>query len=381
MIRQFVYKTVTRAISRTIGTPAYLILFVSDSCWMKCQHCWFNEDWKDNHLTQERLSFEELSKMADSIDRLGFLSLTGGEAFMRQDIVEIVKMFATKTKLYRYQIPTSGFKPDLIVSKAEKMLIQNPGIPFRVDVSMDGLQEVHDEIRVISGGYDRVQETVRKLRELKKKYNYFDVGIITTVSKTNQHQMKKISDVARTANPDGEWMVNITRGEVRNQAARDVNPDNYFAAHRLIEERIEEGSYSGHGGHATAKWLTAKNAVRRTIIKRILDGKFRGGGCAAGTIGGVIYSDGSVMPCEMLDKSYGNVRDFNYDLRSLWNSQVADETRNWIQDTECQCTQECFISISVLIQPEWWPSLIRERLRLTKFVKPKLDDPLKVSRE
>ena len=361
------YKLLTRGIARTLRTPQYLILFLSDSCWMKCAHCWFSEAWKEEHLTERQLSFDELSRMADSISRIAFLSLTGGEAFARNDVVEIVEMFAKKTKLARYQIPTSGFKPDLIVPRAEEMLRRNPDTPFRVDVSLDGTREVHEKIRRIAGGFDRLSETLRGLNALKRRHSHFDVGVITTISTHNQHQVEEIAKVVEGLNPDGEWMVNITRGETRDPQAIDVDLASYDLAHKLIEERIGQGRYRGHTGHFSASWLSAKNATRRKVIHEIVAGEASGGGCAAGSIGGVIYSDGAVHACELLNQPLGNVRDFDMDLAALWNARPADELRDWIQDTACQCTQECFLSVSLLIQPDRWPDIVRERLRLQRF--------------
>ncbi len=366
-MRTAAYKLLTRGIARTLRTPQYIILFLSDSCWMKCAHCWFSEAWKAEHLTERQLSFDELSRMADSISRIAFMSYTGGEAFARNDVVEISEMFARKTHLSRYQIPTSGFKPDLIVSRAEKMLLRNPDTPFRVDVSLDGTREIHEQIRHMPGGFDRLVETLHGLNLLKRRYAHFDVGVITTVSTHNQHQVEEIAKLVERVNPDGEWMVNITRGETRDPRSIDVDLASYDLAHTLIERRIAEGRYRGHTGHLTASWLTAKNATRRKVIHDTVAGRREGGGCAAGALGGVIYSDGAVHACELLENSLGNIRDFDYDLAALWNASAADETRDWIQDTRCQCTQECFLSVSLLIQPNHWPDIVRERMRLQRF--------------
>ena len=358
------YKALNHALARGLRTPPYIILFLSNGCWMKCRHCWFSEDWKETWLQHETLGFDELQKLARSIPRITFLSLTGGEAFARRDVVEIAAMFARETRLHRYQIPTSGYKPDLIVERAEQMLRVNPGIAFRVDVSLDGTREVHEHIRRIPGGFERALTTIRELNHLKQRYAHFDVGVITTISSFNQHEVAEIASVVQAVNPDGEWMVNIVRGEVRDPVAHDVDTGAYIEAHRLIRERVESGAYNGHSGHSTAKWLSAKNAVRREIITRTLQGTCKGGGCAAGTLGGVIYADGEVKPCEMLNDSLGNLRDFDFDLAALWNAPAADGMRAWIQDTRCNCTQECFLSVSMLIQPQHWPSIVRERIRL-----------------
>jgi MoaA/NifB/PqqE/SkfB family radical SAM enzyme len=95
-------------------------------------------------------------------------------------------------------------------------------------------------------------------------------------------------------------------------------------------------------------------------------GEREGGACAAGSLGAVMYSDGQVRPCELLDDSFGNIRDFDYDLAEMWSSPRGDEIRRKIQTTRCVCTQECFLSISLLIQPQHWPDIVRERIRLAR---------------
>jgi len=360
------YKTVTSALSRLLKTPPYIILFVSDRCWMKCRHCWYNEAWKGKNLTGTHLTFDELSRIADSIQRIQFLSLCGGEAFLREDIEDIADMFARKTILKRYQIPTAGFDPDLIVSKTERLLRMNKNIPFRVDVSLDGTEKTHEFIRNIKGGYERARTTISRLNDLKARFSYFDVGVMTTVMNQNQDEIEELASFVEEVHPEGEWMVKIIRGEPRDAESRAVEVDKYSQVQGIIDKRIRAGRYRGHNGHPLAPWLTAKNATRRKIIRRIVEGTYQGGGCAAGSLAGVIYNDGEVRPCEMLDLSFGNIRECDYQLPVLWNSSRADEIRAWIQDTRCTCTHECFLSTSLLIQPRHWPDILRERLKLMR---------------
>ena len=362
--RAALYGGVTEALARTLRTPQYLILFVSDRCWMRCAHCWFNESWKERELTRPPLAFEEYEKLARSIKQLYFLSLTGGEAFHRDDIVELATMFRKTCRLGRYQIPTSGYRTTRIVEAAERLLLANPHTPFRIDVSLDGVQAVHNEIRRIHDGFERAVETIKALNGLKRRYAHFDVGIITTISRVNQATVREIAAFVEEIHPEGEWMVNIARGGGRDPTATEVDPAAYRLAHDLIEARIARGAYKGHGGHWAAKWLSAKNAARRDIIFEIINGKRQGGGCAAGSLGGVVYSDGSVKVCEMLDAPLGNLRDFDYDLPRIWAGAAARRMRHEIQATGCQCTQECFLSVSMLIQPDAWRRMTGARRRL-----------------
>ena len=91
-MKDFFYKTLANSVSGIFQTPKYLILFVSNKCWMKCKHCWFSEEWKCDNLKEDSLTFEELNKLSASVRKMLFLSITGGEAFGRNDIEEVVKL-------------------------------------------------------------------------------------------------------------------------------------------------------------------------------------------------------------------------------------------------------------------------------------------------
>jgi MoaA/NifB/PqqE/SkfB family radical SAM enzyme len=172
-----------------------------------------------------------------------------------------------------------------------------------------------------------------------------------------------VAAVAERVNPRGEWMVNVTRGETRDPGAVDIDRGHYAEAHRIIDRRVRGKRRGGHRGHITGAWLSAKNATRRTVIMDMLaDGRYPGR-CAAGSLGGVIFGDGTVRPCELLDRSFGNVREFDYDFPRLWNSPTGDAIRGRIREERCRCTQECFLSVSLLIQPRHWPHIVRERIR------------------
>jgi radical SAM protein with 4Fe4S-binding SPASM domain len=357
------FNNIIKAFARVYRTPQYLILFVSNTCWTHCKHCWVGEAKKNNIGNNRVLSFDELEKLSFSIKKVAFLSLTGGEAFKRDDIVEIVKMFNKNSNVKRFQIPTSGFGTDMIIKKTENILMNSPSIPFRVDVSLDGNEEIHDQIRGVNGAYKNALNTIIELNILCKKYKNLDVGIITTISAYNQNIVDEISEIVRHINPHREWMINLIRGEVRDSYSKNVNLSAYYRAHEIIDNWKKSDKDFGHNGHFTAKWLSAKNVVRRNVIGQIVDGKNYSGNCSAGILAGVIYCDGSVYPCELLHKSMGNIREYDYNLELLWNSQKADEISKHIKDIKCSCTQECFWSMNLLMQPRWWPKIIWERLK------------------
>lgn len=363
-MRKKLYRYASNLVARASGTPPYLIFFVSRSCPNKCRHCWYNNGWKEENLSGSDLTFDEIIEISRHIKSVRFLSLTGGEAFIRSDIAEIAQAFSNNAKVGRLDIPTSGFDPEMILYKTDKILKLTGNTPFRVDVSLDGSETTHNFIRRNDNAFNNAVRTISLLKELRRKNNRLDISIITTISEHNAQEVGWLGDFTGDLLPDGEWMVNIERGNEPRSKTPEVVLGSYIKANTIIENRLKDHKFGGDKGHRLGKWLTAKNILRREMIIRTVGGERGGGGCAAGSLAGVIFNDGDVRPCETLTHSFGNIRDYNYSLADAWSSVAADESRRIIQDSGCVCTHECFLSVSTLFQPGCWPRLLSNRMRL-----------------
>ena len=84
--------------------------------------------------------------------------------------------------------------------------------------------------------------------------------------------------------------------------------------------------------------------------------------CTAGSLSAVVFEDGRLAPCEILDESLGNLNDVDWDLERLWNAPQAQAVRRRIRDTRCSCTWECAQGDNVLFQPRSWPRLAKTAL-------------------
>ncbi|MCL5990751.1 MAG: radical SAM protein [Bacteroidetes bacterium] len=361
-MKNFIYSKSLNTISKIKGNPFYLILFVNDKCPNNCLHCWYNNEWKRDNIVGKNLSYDELKKISESINKLEFLTLTGGEAFLRDDIEDIAEVFVKNTKTRRLDITTSGFDSELISKRIINILNKINGTPFRVDVSLDGLEETHNLIRQNKNAFRNAVSTIQSLNDIKKQYSNFDSSIITTISKYNINEVDKLSEYIDEIMPEGEWMVNIVRSNTPAPIATKDEITAYKKAHEYIDARHKLSP--GDVGHKLGKWLTAKNSLRREIIIDTVENGKNHLNCAAGSLSGVIFNDGDVRACETLTDSLGNIKDFNYDLKKVWNNNKAKELRRKIQYTNCSCTHECYLSVSILIQPICVMKLIMKRLTL-----------------
>ena len=89
------------------------------------------------------------------------INITGGEPFLRDDLVEIVRILDEHCDHPRIVISTNGFERRRIAHAAPGLL--KIGRNVGIAVSLDGIGEKHDEIRGIPGGFDKVVETLKQL--------------------------------------------------------------------------------------------------------------------------------------------------------------------------------------------------------------------------
>ncbi len=99
-VKQAVVKPVNKfrlARVHRLKTPEVLVFYVLDTCNLRCSHCFY---WKEVDDPRNAHSIEEIENLAKSLkEPLELLTLTGGEPFLRKDLVEIVHLFVKYNKV------------------------------------------------------------------------------------------------------------------------------------------------------------------------------------------------------------------------------------------------------------------------------------------
>ncbi len=337
--------------------PIHLIFEVTSICNARCATC-FNWQKTDAHLSQ--LSLEQISILLDSFDHpLLWLSFTGGEPFLRKDLVNVFELFVEKAKPSFFSMPTNGLLPDIICSTTEKMLKSYKN-PFIITLSLDGIAEVHDSIRGVKGNFQKVLETYTSLKGLKQKYPNLHIGINTVLNSLNQDHLKEIIDfVKNKLNPEAHT-IELMRGCSRNADIQPPSLEFYARNKDIIKSAMKEKSY--YTFNPLALLLKAAKIYYHDLAYETLRQKKQLIPCFAGSLSGVIDCRGDVYPCELY-KKFGNLNNFNFNLKELWFSDNAKVIRAEIRNKACYCTHSCFQFINTLFNPKLYP-------RLLKYIKP-----------
>ena len=79
--------------------------------------------------------------------------------------------------------------------------------------------------------------------------------------------------------------------------------------------------------------------------------------CSAGNLSYVIMENGDFKPCEILENSYGNIKEAKVEDIISNKNELAKDNRKWIIERKCRCTYECANSTNALFNTNMLPGL------------------------
>jgi MoaA/NifB/PqqE/SkfB family radical SAM enzyme len=292
-----------------------------------------------------------------------WLAFSGGEIFLRDDLVEIARTFYRNNRPAIMLFPTNGLLPGLIRERIEEVLRSCPKSVVALKLSVDGLGDAHDSLRRTPGSFEKTLQTCRAVAELADRYPNIELGVNTVFCSENQDAMDGIIEYVRELPGVRTHTISLVRGSLEEKQYRKVDNTKYFAAIQSLERNLKEGKsrvYRFGGGRIKA----AQDIMQRRLIHRTREEQARLLPCYAGRLNLVLEEGGDVFPCEVRKESFGNVRDFGYDMRKVVRSERALKVNASIGNNECFCTHECYYMTNILFNPRLYPALLKEYLLL-----------------
>jgi MoaA/NifB/PqqE/SkfB family radical SAM enzyme len=306
-----------------VVTPKILSFFVTNKCNAKCSHC-FN--WKTQPT--DELSLEEIKKI--DFKNFDSVSITGGEPTLRSDLAEICS-HVVKNKIY---LNTNGLNPERI-----REVIERVGVGMvSVTVSLDGTRDVHDQIRGVKC-FDSAIETIKLCRKLGA-----EVTILTTVSRYNLGNISALMEYLKNEGlftNKGIVVFNIARGlehafNVDESLGFYHNPRDNKAV--LTLEELKQ-AYA-----CIKEYMANQNRVVWDYSIKMLSQHKKLVACYAGNLEMVLHANGDVAACEYT-KPFANIRDYNFEVEKLWNSQEAETVRGKLR--QCYCIHPCNLNTAI----------------------------------
>jgi len=322
-----------------LALPYKINFSITYWCQSRCLTCRIWEIKPKGELT-----IDEIREFAKKNNYFKWVELTGGEPFLRGDIVEIARAFKESCKsLYILTFPTNSLcDPALLRRKITEILAL--GIPrVAVTLSLDGNKELHDKIRGVPGNYERAIANYRMLQELSRTYKnlYFVFGY--TMSKFNVGQFQRVFEDVKREIPGlkvNDFHVNIAQ-----------TSENYY------KNENDDIRPNKEGALADIEWVIKHRESRLDPISLVEEAYMRGlvaflkrgvSPMRSRGLDASLFMDsfGNVYPSIMWDRKVGNIRESAFDLRPIWRGDLAGNARDDIKNglepnswTSCEAYQ------------------------------------------
>lgn len=324
-----------------------LILYVTMRCNARCGHCFC---WEDLNVGIPEMTPAEIDRLAETVPPFRNLVLTGGEPTLRKDMPELFASFARRDKIQTVSVNTNGLRPKLVCEQAEAIKKEFPDQGLDFQLSIDGLQETHDNIRGVPGNFKKAIETIQRLKELSKEYPNLSCHVLTVITEMNHRELVPLNDYLREhVGPDlihGFELVRdvgATAWNIPPEVSEEgVGPKSIVLPPREEFPRIAEDlKFINSRAPYRANSFHVHNLAQLKMVETQKE-QFK---CVtAGQAVGVVYSNGDVAHCEFT-LPFANLKDFDNDFQALWHSDAADERRKQI--SKCYCIHGCFHGTSV----------------------------------
>ena len=208
--------------------PTVLIFHVTFVCDARCNMC---SNWTRGNR-KEDMTLEQIEQVFDSPlwKHIENASISGGEPTTRNDLVDIVRVLIDKLpRLRKLTLNTTGLTPHRGIPMLTKIvqMCHERGVIFSTRVSVDGVGDMHNEVRRVKRGFDKAEQTIAAMKELQKSYP-FNFGISTTIFSMNLNDAENILAWARREKLDIVFnMVRFTEAMLGNaDLAKDIKPVN-----------------------------------------------------------------------------------------------------------------------------------------------------------
>src|SRR5216110_1519737 len=158
--------------------PTVLIYNCTWVCDARCTMC-NNWKWGDrkSDMTLAQLEPVMASPFWGAVENL---NISGGEPTTRNDLPEMVELFQKHLpRMRKIGINTTGLTPHRAIPMLTRIVksCAEHDLLVSVRVSLDGIGDIHDQVRHVKRGFDKACETIEAMQALSQEYANFQFGI------------------------------------------------------------------------------------------------------------------------------------------------------------------------------------------------------------
>lgn len=288
--------------------PTYAVWEVTLRCDLACLHC-------GSRAGRARPDELTTGECLDLVDQLALLdvrevTLIGGEAYLRDDWLEIVR--ALRRRGIQTSMTTGGRGLTREIAEAAAAA----GLQS-ASVSLDGLEETHDRLRGVRGSYQAALVALTNLRAAG-----IGVSVNTQINRLSMSELPAILETIISAGA-AAWQIQLTAamGRAADQPELLTQPFDLLEVFPMLaglKVRCDEAGIRLWPGNNIGYFGPYESVLRGTFPS----GHRPSCGAGCSTLG--IEANGAIKGCPSLQTepwTGGNLRDAS--LRDIWERSAA----------------------------------------------------------
>ncbi len=322
--------------------PTVLIYNCTWVCDARCEMCsnWKHGDRKSD-LTLVQLEPVFTHSFWGAVENL---NISGGEPTTRNDLPEMVEMFHRRLpRMRKVGINTTGLTPTRAIPMLTRIVefCADKGLPISIRVSLDGIGDIHNQVRNVKRGFDKALQTVEAMQALAARHSNFQFGIASTIFSTNLEEAENILAWARTHDLDVVFnMLRFTDNMLNNKELEEKigfreREETYMR--KFFLDRVQEESV-----------LSGQSFMYLHYADMIANGYQRTMPCPFQRQGLLLNPNGDLFYCENSNK-LGNVLDAA--AADMYFKAESLEHREWLKREVCStCLSPCQVNVGAMKQ-------------------------------
>jgi len=259
---------------------------------------------------------EEIGQFFHKASRFSWVGITGGEPFLRDDIVDIVDAIVKHSpRLCTIHFATNGFLEERIRKAVHEIKKRHKNLKLVFTISIDGPPQLHNYIRGVDGVWEKAISSFCYLKELPNVKAQLGV----TISQHNVGRFRETFDAIKNVYPRlrfDDISVNIFQRSgfyYDNQDMKDMDTQRLFDEINKILAMDKEGfSINNFLRRAYLRLYPRYCKLKKTPVK-----------CQALSATMFIDPYGDLFPCSVFNKKLINIKEMHEDLDSLWKGNKA----------------------------------------------------------
>jgi len=322
---------VAHVTGRAQQLPINLTVSVTYSCPSRCMTC---DIWQKK---VDDLSVDEYAKIFPTLKKVPvWVTISGGDQFIRADLPEIVKLIRTEIEPSIINIPMNGVIQERIFQLLPKVAENSVGAQLVLNLSVDEIGEEHDRLRGAPRNFEKLLSVAELIRDLKKSYDHITLGVHTVISRFNVARIPDIEREARAIFQPDSYIAEVAENRVELKTMdKEITPSP--AEYRRAVEHLRNTIRANRSSHPVARLVESLRLEYYKLAADILEENRQIIDCYAGWASAHLAPDGNLWGCCMRAESLGNVRDFGYDFGAVWFGPNADAFRDSVRRHECAC--------------------------------------------